>query len=148
MAVLDNTRWDRMFLHCRFATQGDPTLDNTHGWANNGVFFMHNGVLMNPEAYRYNVDSQLIGGWLFDGVDHTLEQLQKESYANVFLIDTNSGYYCVSRSEVGTLFTDWQGNYSSNPVGRIRVPVPNFSTNSYWYAQPDEMVFETATEGL
>lgn len=134
--LLEAGGWSRMFLHCRFATQGSVTLDNTHGWGVNGTFYMHNGVLMNPAADRYAVDSQLIGEWLREGTLAALDRLYYEPYANVFVVDTTEGYYGMHRSATGTLFTDWQGNYSSNRFGRCRHAVPMYTNQTHWIIEP------------
>jgi hypothetical protein len=148
--MLEQSHWERMFLHCRYATQGEAVLDNTHGWSVDGVFYMHNGVLEDPETRYFAVDSQLIGHWLYGGVEKTIEKLQKEPYANVFLIDTKENYYVVHRSKGGTLFTDWKGNYSTNKMGPIRHPVPLYSQNSYFLEVSEPLVpnLPNVKEGL
>jgi len=124
-AVLDYGMWARMFLHARMATQGGPVLENCHGWSQDGVFYMHNGILQNPEAWNYEVDSQLIGQWLDEGgVPNAVDELAREPYANVFLVDSLMHNYTVARSSIGSLYTDDNGNYSSNEVGDICLPVP------------------------
>lgn len=147
--LLERADWDRMFLHCRFATQGEAVLKNTHGWSADGVYYMHNGMISDPASMHYNVDSQVIGAWLRQGVPHAMEKLLTEKYANVFLIDTNENYYTVSRSQVGTLYTDWRGNYSTNKMGPIRHRVPDGVQNCYWLVDPaQEQRATVATEGL
>ena len=119
-----NTRWERFFLHARMATQGRAVVENTHGWCVRGVWWMHNGVLSNHEARAHAVDSMLIGEWLKrGGVDHALTNLMTESFANVLLFDSRDGYYYVSRSSAGTLYTDGHGNYSTHPVNDVALVV-------------------------
>ncbi len=129
--LLNTVTWSRMFLHCRYATQGAVTLDNSHGWSNQGVFYMHNGRLAAPEARLFPVDSQAIGDWLESGIDTALKDLWAEPYANVFLINTVENYYVVNRSLGGQLYTDGRGNYSTNRVGNIRKPVRRRSQKSH-----------------
>lgn len=115
-------RWDRMFLHSRMATQGAATVPNIHGWIVDGVCIMHNGGLRAPEAIRCDVDSQAIGVWIRNGgIDYALRRLREESFANVFLIDMESGMYVVNRSVVGSLYTDGFGNYSTYPIDDVDI---------------------------
>lgn len=123
--ALDYQKWDRMFLHCRWATQGSVGLTNTHGWDFGEFIVMHNGVLFGKDAQRYTVDSMAIGKWLMDGgVEHTLNMLKDQPFANVFILDTESGMYIVNHSRAGSLYTDYEGNYSTNKVGLIQHQVP------------------------
>lgn len=120
--------WDRMFLHCRYATWGDHLTENCHGWISNGHLYMHNGILENTEAYTYAVDSMLIGQWLSEGgVETAIAELREESYANVFIMDLQSRIFSVSRSFTNTLFTDGNGNFSTNKVDSVSIPVPTYS---------------------
>lgn len=138
LLLLEHTAWTRMFLHSRWATQGQVTLDNAHGWAREGVFYMHNGSIQARESALFPVDSQAIGEWLCAGVSTALSELQYEPYANVFLVDTNEEYYAVSRSDVGTLFTDGRGNYSTNKVGAVRRAVPRGTQHEHLFFQPTQ----------
>lgn len=120
-AVLDRGDWQRMFLHCRMATQGAKELENTHGWENAGVFYMHNGCLRDPMSRAFPVDSQLIGYKLeTENMPAILKWLNTESFANVFFINVTHAWYQVYRSETGSLHTDGNGNYSSNQVSVMR----------------------------
>jgi hypothetical protein len=118
-AALRDTEWTRMFLHCRFATQGTEELDNTHGWSVGGIYYMHNGAIRHPKARDLAVDSMMIGKWLNGGISVALKELRYETYANVFLIDTKNHQFHVHRSATGSLFTDGHGNYSTARVGTI-----------------------------
>jgi hypothetical protein len=110
-------RWDRMFLHSRMATQGEPSVANAHGWVVDGVCVMHNGGLRAPEALKCDVDSQAICLWIRQGgMDYALKRLKSEFFANVFMIDMDSGIYVVHRSSIGSLYTDGYGNYSTNAI--------------------------------
>ncbi len=124
--TLDNTRWDRFFLHCRFATQGSVQLTNTHGWDYADVFVMHNGVLFGPDADRFSVDSMAIGQWVCDGgIEHALDKLREQPFANVFMIDSTENVYVVHHTSAGSLYTDYEGNYSTHAVGDIKFPTPD-----------------------
>lgn len=128
--VLALTQWDRFWLHQRFATQGEASIDNVHGWSAKGIHFMHNGCLYSKRAKFLPVDSMLIGHWLKDGgANGALFKLEREYFANVFLIDTKELEYYVSRSFGGSLFTDGSGNYSTHKVSAIDVPV-NYASQS------------------
>lgn len=133
LAALKFSPWERMFLHSRWATQGEISLANTHGWEASGYIYMHNGCLWDPEATNYAVDSQLIGAWIdTGGVDYALDCLQQEPYANVLIVDPEHETYYMSRSKMGSLYTDWEGNYSTNPFGRIKFQVPDDTTQAHW----------------
>lgn len=124
LSVLRSASWDRMFLHSRFATQGSVGLENTHGWENDGVFYFHNGCLSAPESIGLPVDSQAIGLWLNEGgIEHAMERLALEPFANVFMVDTQTGFYTICRSTSGSLHTDGQGNFSTAAFGTIAMPV-------------------------
>jgi hypothetical protein len=138
LTMLRNAPWERMFLHSRYATQGEVRLDNTHGWAEQGTFYMHNGCLQSRDADVYEVDSQAIGGWLIaGGMEYALQQLRSEQFANVFMVDLISGYYAVTKSAYGSLFTDGRGNYATNPIGDIAVPAVPGSVDFWWYSESD-----------
>lgn len=140
LALLSTTDWERMFLHARMATQGTKALANTHGWISKGVAYMHNGILRNVDAASFDVDSQLIGHWIDEGgAQRAVDMLVTEPYANVFLINTDGGaWYSVSRSEQGTLYTDGNGNFSSNPFGAIVQPVDPYTLQNFDLPQADD----------
>lgn len=143
--ALDYQTWDRMFLHCRFATQGTVQLTNTHGWDFGDYIVMHNGILFGQDAHRFAVDSMAIGQWLYDGgVEHTLNKLKDQPFANVFILDTESGMYIVSHSRSGSLFTDYEGNYSTNKVGKIQHQVPPGFFDVQYFNQGIESESEAA----
>lgn len=124
LTLLDYSSWTRMWLHMRAATQGEVNLRNVHGWmTTDGTAVMHNGILSDKDAWDFNVDSELIVDWVEKfGVNFALDMLQTESYANVFLIEQYGDYH-VSRTKSGSLFTDGNGNFATNQVGRINKPV-------------------------
>lgn len=129
--MLNSVSWTRMFLHTRYATQGRVSIDNVHGWFSQGVFYMHNGSIQAPEARLFPVDSMAIGDWLESGIDTALGELRTEPYANVIMVDTSNWYYVVNRSKFGKLFTDGNGNYSTNAFGSVRKPVRPGSQKSH-----------------
>lgn len=122
LQLMRSQPWSRAFVHQRAATQGGRSLSNVHGWQSvDGWFYMHNGMLLDPQTRYFQVDSQLIGQWLDDGGPAlALGELAREWYANVFLVsaapdDVGAGYW-VNRSGGGSLFTDQHGNYSTVPI--------------------------------
>jgi hypothetical protein len=133
------SKFSRAFLHCRMATQGAPKLDNVHGWSTKGVYVHHNGMISDNEARKYPVDSMMILTKLADGIKATLTWLQTQPYANVILIDSKSGHYIMSRSTVGTLYTDNEGNYSTNKIGFIQIPVKEQSVKAH---EIEQLVFD------
>lgn len=124
-AILDSVDWTRAWVHCRAATTGFVGINGCHGFAAERFSVFHNGVLTSPGASFFAVDSELIAESLaYDGLDFTLTWLKTEAFANVFIVDTETGEYAVSRSITGNLFTDGKGNYSTNPIkGLIDNPV-------------------------
>lgn len=120
-----NSTASRIFLHLRFATTGFIGLNGCHGFAANNYTVMHNGVLKRKEASYHNVDSELIAqDIVIESKAYAIAQLQKhETYANVFIIDNDTGKYDVIRQSTGSLYTDGKGNYSSNPCGTLYLPV-------------------------
>lgn len=114
--------WQRIWLHQRWATQGEVNLDNCHGWSYRGYITMHNGALTAADAQRLPVDSMALGRWLLAGT--LARRLESEAFANVFVIDTNAGGYAVHRSLAGSLHTNGRGDYSTEPIpGVIDLPV-------------------------
>lgn len=116
--------YGRVFLHSRFATTKFTGIAYNHGFTNHrGTIIQHNGVIHN---YRdLGVDS-------FNLIDYRTETAQElrddlltamEFWANILLIRPNKNSYGVVRMQGGTLFTDNQGNYSTNRVGDIVIPV-------------------------
>jgi len=127
------SNWDRIWLHSRFATQGSVSLENTHGWNHDSTYVMHNGCLSDADTAKFPVDSQLIVDWVrLGGVPLALAKLKFETFANVFLIDSDTGEYTVHRTGGGSLYMDGIGNYSTQPFGDITKIVPN-STVIYEY---------------
>lgn len=124
ITALLKSDWNRMFLHARYATGGGVNLLNTHGFSSNGYIVMHNGVLRSRRSKEYEVDSFYIKELLNIDLEYALEELKKETYANVFLIDTINLFYHVNKTQTGTLFTDNNGNFSSNSVYPCITPVP------------------------
>lgn len=123
--ILDSVDWTRAWVHCRAATTGFVGINGCHGFAAERFSVFHNGVITAPGANFFAVDSELIAENLaYDGLDFTLTWLKTESFANVFIVDTETGEYAVSRSITGKLYTDGKGNYSTNPIkGLVEMPV-------------------------
>lgn len=129
--------WIRVWIHQRMATQGLPTADNIHMWSVKGIYWAHNGMLNGPLARKLPVDSMAIGHWLKEGgIDRACKELWSQYYANVFMIDSRTRYYMVTRERGGTLYMDGDGNYSTNPVAGITQPVPN-DYRQGWFFGPD-----------
>lgn len=118
---------ERVWIHCRMATTAMVNINGCHGFDGGKYVVMHNGGLSRPESRQYNVDSQLIADDVNKlGLPRALNNLQFDYFANVFFINAETGEYTVSRRIGGSLHTDGQGNYSTNVLGSILVPVlPN-----------------------
>lgn len=130
LAVLEyqmqNEACERAWIHCRFATTGFVGLNGCHGFAAQDYTVFHNGVLSRTEADGFSVDSELIA---FDiesaGVEQAIRNLSEhDSYANVFIVNNQTGQYNVIRKTGGSLFTDGKGNYSTNKFSSINRTVP------------------------
>jgi hypothetical protein len=138
--VIEDLDWDRVWIHLRAATTGYVGLDGCHGFSSsNGVFVFHNGVLTHKNAGKFSVDSELIAAAVRQyGIAKTVRWLQKsEAYANVFLVDTKSDEYHISRSFTGNLHTDGHGNFSTNPIPYIiDQAVPTYTTETYKVERP------------
>jgi hypothetical protein len=114
----------RMWLHTRMATTDFVGVPFNHGFTDShGTMIQHNGVIRN---YRnLAVDSFNLVDYRTDTAKHHLEDLETagEYFANIFLVRPEQGSYSVIRVGGGMLFTDRQGNYSTNAVADIRHPV-------------------------
>jgi len=132
--IENNQSWTRIFLHTRAATTKFNGIFGCHNFTSVGKgvnkapsnwIVQHNGILTDPESDKYLVDSMYIAEHIHHfGVKETADYLiEKEFYANVFMIDPESGAYHVVRCIQGTLYTDNAGNYSSKPFGPIKSPV-------------------------
>jgi predicted glutamine amidotransferase len=116
--------YNRVFIHTRYATQGKSALQNCHGWNSGSTYVFHNGSIRSKIADKFEVDSMAIKYWLDTyGLDETLDRLENEPFANVFLVDLDKSFFVVSRSMTGSLFTDGNGNYSTNSFDNITMPV-------------------------
>ena len=149
--------YDRLWFHSRFATRGLVTVAHTHGFrSKHGHIVMHNGTIRRQRSgelllpqYEPEVDSVTIADWLNEGNEtrymaeiNTLDSLQAEPYSNVFLINTIDGYYHVHRNTHGTLYTDGNGNYSTNAFGDIIQPVSK-GTQSCHHLEELELDYQT-----
>lgn len=127
-AIIEHVKFDRIWIHTRMATQGKHSLANCHGWSTDGQIVMHNGFINGKEADAKPVDSMAINEWLnTGGVDNAMIKLRKNSYANVFVIDTVADQYHIHRSKTGSLHTDGKGNYSTNVMPGITKKVSEMS---------------------
>lgn len=134
ISTLTAVDFRRAFLHCRMATQGAPKLENVHGWYGGGFYVMHNGILSDPEAKRYAVDSQMIMQKLKNsGMGRTLKWLRTQAYQNCLLLDSKTNSYYVTRSTSGSLYTDGIGNFSTNRVGDIDKEVVRDTYQQYQF---------------
>lgn len=131
--VAANKNWKRMFLHTRAATTKTGGIFGCHNFFSSGNgeelknsstntwIVQHNGILGSSEASDYLVDSMLIADMInINGVEETEKWLlEKEVYANVFMINVTTGEYRVVRCQANTLYTDGNGNYSTKIVGSL-----------------------------
>jgi hypothetical protein len=120
-----NDKWEKVIIHQRYTTQGDPTLNNTHLWQVGNFWYCHNGVLSDKRADKVEVDSMVIGECLERGdVWEAISYCQSEDYANVFIVNLVEREFIVTRSKTNTLFTDGKGQYSTTKLdGIIDEPV-------------------------
>lgn len=117
---------ERAWIHFRLATTAFDGLNGCHGFAAGDYTVFHNGILHRKDSHLFRVDSELIA-WEVEaaGPEEAISNLlEKESYANVFLVDNSTGAYHVVRCTSGVLHTDGKGNYSTSRVGPIDKPVP------------------------
>jgi hypothetical protein len=59
----------------------------------------------------------------------------KETFANVFIIRPMDYTYGVIRCSTGRLYTDGEGNYSTNPVGSIGILVPDDTAEEFRFGE-------------
>jgi hypothetical protein len=140
-SVIRSTKdWKRLWIHTRFATGTTVNLHGCHPFSStgsgrkyNGVLassaehflVMHNGIISGGDANNFFVDSMYIPEMIrMRGLAETLTYLKTVNYANVFIVNPVDGRWAVSRTASGTLFMDGKGNFSSNPLGPIKIPVP------------------------
>lgn len=124
--------YNRVFIHTRFATQGETKLENCHGWNTGSTYVFHNGSISARIAERFDVDSMAINHWIDQfGVEHALDYLIDETFANVFLVDLDAKNYIVQRSSAGTLFTDGNGNFSTNSFDELNIPVESYALEQF-----------------
>lgn len=122
----------RCWIHLRMATTAFVGLNGCHGFAGKNYSVFHNGVLARPESEKFNVDSELIAHDIqFSGIKRALDNLAYDTYANVLLVNNETGIYHVTRRTGGTLFTDGEGNYSTNELGAICQAVPDNSQTTH-----------------
>jgi hypothetical protein len=157
--IESNSKWTRMFLHARLATTSTAGIHGCHNFSTIGTglkkdlnfgawLVQHNGILRHPESRKYLVDSMYIAEKLRTrGLIETKKYLlEVEDYANVFLVNIQTGKFSVTRSVTGSLHTDGLGNYSSQPITATELIAPVGHKTSYDYDHP--FIFKTPTEKL
>jgi hypothetical protein len=123
--LLEVVKWDRVWIHFRFATGYKLGLNYTHGFytKDRKYMVMHNGVI--PEGNGLPVDSM----WLCNlidtlGVDDAIEHMIcKLNFCNTFVVEVGNMDWHMVRCSSGTLHTDNNGNYSTHAIGAIKIPV-------------------------
>ena len=122
----------RIFLHSRAATTGNIGIPYCHGFTDlNGQFIMHNGILSNDSDWA--VDSFRIVNMNTASPWALLKELvdKRETFANIFIISETE--YSVIKVASGRLYTDGQGNYSTNPLGSIKAEVGTLYAENHLY---------------
>ena len=135
--LLRTCDWRRMWLHCRLATGTGVDIHGTHAFrARGGWLVMHNGILTAESGTREHVDSEAIVKSIEAiGAEGTVTWLQFfEPYANVFLVNLNSGKWYMTRSQSGMLYTDSRFNYSTNEIQ----PLLTLPVKSHTWEEHDE----------
>lgn len=131
----------RFWLHQRAATTEYVGLPYNHGFTDNkGTIIHHNGILRNHD--NMHVDSFQLQQYPTHSayaVRNRLMDLQ-ESFANIFLIRPNDHTYGVVRMMVGSLYTDGKGNYSTNPVADIDIPIDSGYAREYRMERTHEQI--------
>ena len=127
----ESSECSRIFLHARAATTDFVGIGYLHGFTDfNGRIIMHNGIIRNDE--HLSIDSYRLVNLPFS-TSNMLEYLQtnQDTYANVFVIDTQEREYTVLRMITGSLHTDGQGNFSTNRLASIDSPVAAESAETF-----------------
>ena len=126
----ESSEYARVFLHARAATTEYRGIGFTHGFSDlNGRIIMHNGIINNPEHLA--IDSYALTDLPF-ALSKMLKFFENrgDTYANCFIIDTVERDYTVLRLSTGSLYTDNQGNFSTNPVGSIEHAVRRWTVDN------------------
>lgn len=134
LTILRSREYKRIFVHTRNATTWSRGVNATHGFIQGDYIYFHNGIFRSRGALQYPVDSMMLGDVLRmtapDNIQKTLSALG-ETFANIMIVDTKLDRYHVIRQQSGSLFTDNQGNYSTNPVDDINIPVPENTAEAF-----------------
>lgn len=134
LTILRSREYKRIFVHTRNATTWSRGVNATHGFIQGDYVYFHNGIFRSRGALQYPVDSMMLGDVLRmtapDNIQKTLSALG-ETFANIMIVDTKLDKYHVIRQSTGSLFTDNQGNYSTNPVDDINIPVPENTAEAF-----------------
>jgi predicted glutamine amidotransferase len=146
LTVVENTKWERMFFHARLSTTSTAGIFGCHNFTTVGDgrkanvkkgfwIVQHNGILRSPESREYLVDSMYIAEVVRQhGIEAAKAYLTtNEEYANVFLVNPETGMYVVTRSVTNSLYTDNMGNYSTNKFGPMDHPVAHRSAANHFH---------------
>lgn len=131
---LSSSEVARIFLHARAATTSSVGIAYNHVFCNKrGTIIMHNGVIDNVAGYAvdsFNLADSVI---IADG-KHVLADLlgKQETFANLFLINPEDSMYSIVRLSAGRLYTDDNGNYSTNTLANIQTPVAEKSYKDHY----------------
>lgn len=124
---------ERAWLHLRFATTSFTGINGCHGFAADDYLVFHNGCMARRAADAYNVDSELIADDIKNhGIDEAISLIaDHEYYVNAFIVNTTTGAFTVIRMDSGSLYTDNEGNYSTEAFGTIATPVEPRTRTDY-----------------
>lgn len=132
LATLQSAAWDRMFFHARSATTVNIGLAQCHGFqSENGWIVMHNGIVDNPR--KFAVDSEHISHLIGQvGVKSALKYVQdNENFANIFLVNPDTGEFYVHRSTSGTLHRNEDGTaFSTKAFGDVQTTIEG---GTFWH---------------
>jgi hypothetical protein len=113
----------RIFLHQRAATTSFVGVSYCHAFDNReGTYYMHNGIISNDGRKAVDSFNLVKMGDTTIALYNRLKGL-KESFANIFVINTEEDNYGIIRMHNGALNTDKLGNFSTRTIGEIKFPV-------------------------
>lgn len=116
----------RVFVHMRAATTGYTGVDYCHGWTDGkGMLVLHNGILYTGNARKHAVDSMQLVRLMEQGYKpdqiHSILEAMDETFANIFFVDTDTGYYWLSTQSSYGVHADGKGNYSTKPIPELGI---------------------------
>ena len=118
-----NNSKGRIFLHQRAATTQFVGVSYCHAFDNReGTYYMHNGIITNDGRKAVDSFNLVKMGDTTIALYNRLKGL-RESFANVFVINTEADNYGIIRMLNGSLHTDKLGNFSTRTIGEIKFPV-------------------------